>query len=435
MARRFVVVLTVGLIAMASFTTAGVSVAQRSDISASPTEPSRSTTTTPVETPNETTVFPTGTSETGIDNATRLLETHQSRLADETYSVRTNVDQVSEATDENGTFLGFDVDRISLTTDKGLDETLFTIAETNVTLEGSNSSQSYWLTDELVARKSVDDAGLGTTRYESIPPTGREAKLVDRMVSDAFGEPSFVIRPYLLGLDYEYSGTVSRNGRTLHRFDSVGVNASAVTEHGLTELSSSVEQVDATILVDERGIIRSFDASKTHSRANETVTTGVSYEIPQVGSVTPTEPDWVTTELPHLDASLSENGTIAVINHTGGMTVSTATVLVHSRSTSASTDFTGTFEPGDTLYVYVTEDDASRVIVSQNERPEVNESFVRLGDQNVSILPWRVVAEGGERNSTTLEVQIHDDATNRSLPPSTVGANNSSIPFGTEMSS
>lgn len=414
---------------MASFTTAGVSLAQRSDGPTPPTVPSRSTTTTPVETPNETAVFPPGTSEAGIDNATRLLETHRSRLADETYSVRTNVDQVSEVTDENGTFLGFDVDRISLTTDEGPNETLFTIAETNVTFDGSNSSQSYWLTDEVTARKTVDDHGPGTTRYESIPPAGREAKLIDRMVSDAFGEPSFVLRPYLLGLDYEYSGSVTRVDRTLHRFTSTGVNSSAVAKHDLTELSSPVEQVDATILVDERGVIRSFDGSKIHSREGETVTTHVSYEIPQIGNVTPTEPDWVTTELTHLDASLTENGTVVAIHHTGGMTVSTATVFVHAPSIYASTDFTGTFEPGDTLYVFVTEDDASRVRVSQNERPEVNETFVRLGDENVSILTWRGVTEGGERNSTTLEAQVHDDATNRSLPSTTMGANNSSVPF------
>lgn len=428
MTSRSVVVLIVGLIAVASFTPAGASISQRTDAPTSPTAPSRSATTTPVETPTETTVFPPGTSESGIDNATRLLEAHRSHLADETYSIRTNADQVSEVTDENGTFRGFEVDRITLTSDKGPDETLFTIEYESATDEDENASQSYWLTDEMNATKRVDGDGLETTMYTYLP-TGREAALLDRAITNGFVEPSFVLRPYLLGVEYEHSGTVTRDDRTLHRFTSTGVNASAVAEHDLDEFPSSVERVDVTILVDERGVIRSFDASQTRSRGSETVTTGVSYEIPRIGNVTPSRPDWVTTELPHLDASLSGDGTVITINHTGGMSVSTANVLVHSPSVSASTDFTGTFEPGDTLYLYVTEDDASRVIVRQNERPEVNESFVRLGDGNVSITPWRIVTEGGERNSTTLEMEVRDEASNRSLPPSTVGSNNSSIPF------
>lgn len=426
MTRRSVVVLTVGLIAVASFTAAGASISQRPAVPTSPTVPSEST--TPVETPNETTAFPPGTSESGIDNATRLLEAHRSHLADETYSIRTNVDRVSEATDENGTFRGFEVDRITLTSDKGPDETLFTIEYESAADADENSSQSYWLTDEMNATKRVDGDGLETTTYAYLP-TGRESALLDRGISQGLAEPSFVLRPYLLGVEYEHSGTVTRDDRTLHRFTSTGVNASAVAEHDIDEFPSSVERTDVTILVDERGIVRSFDASQTRSRGSETVTTGVSYEIPRVGNVTPSRPDWVTRELPHLDASLSGNGTVVTINHTGGMTVSTANVLVSSSSVYASADFTGTFEPGDTLYFYVKEDDASRVVVRQNERPEVNESFVRLGDGNVSITPWRMVSADGERNSTTLEVEVRDDASNRSLLPSTAGSNDSSIPF------
>lgn len=433
MTRRSVVVLTVGLIAVASFAAAGASISQRPAAPTSPTAPPQSAT-TPVETPNETTVFPPGTSASGIDDGTRLLEAHRSHLADETYSMRTNVDRVSEVTDANGTFRGFDVGRITLTSDRGTDETLFTIDYGNAAHEGENSSQSYWLTDEMNATKRVDGDGLGTTMYAYLP-AGRESALLDGAISNGFAEPSFVLRPYLLGVEYEHSGTVTRNDRTLHRFTSTGVNASAVAEHDLDEFPSSVERVDVTILVDERGVIRSFKASQTRSRGNETVTTGVRYEIPRIGNVTPSRPDWVAAELPHVDASLSGNGTVITIRHTGGMPVSTANVLVSSPSVYASTDFTGTFEPGDTLHLYVREDDTSRVIVRRDGRPEVNESFVQLGDGNVSITSWRIVTEGGERNSTTLEMEVRDDAPNSTLPPSTVGSNDSSIPLQTDPSS
>ena len=71
------------------------------------------------------------------------------------------------------------------------------------------------------------------------------------------------------------------------------------------------------------------------------------------------------------------------------------------------------------MYLTVGTDNTSRILVSRNEYPEVNDSLVRFGSENISILPWRMVFEGGERNSTTLEMEIRGDVANRSLPPTT----------------
>lgn len=430
MTRGLVVVLTVGLLALAGGAPAGVSMPQQSNVRTAPSD--LPLTTTPAETPNGTTVLPPGTSESGIDNATRLLETHQNRLANETYSVRLNVDDVSEVTDENESFLRFDVDRISETAEKGSNETLVTFVYENATAEGSNSSQTYWMTDEALAFKDVDDE---TTMYSYEPSTGRFARLIDNAIAKGWAEPSFAVRPYLLGIDYEHAGTVTRDGRTLHRFTSAELNASAVEEHDLSEFPSSVESVDSTVLVDEQGIIRSFNASVIRTRGNESVTSEVTYAVPELGNVTPATPTWVTTELPHLDASMSEDGTVIAVNHTGGMTVSTATLLVYSPSIHASGDFAGTFAPGDTLYFYITQDDPERVLVSQNEPPEVNESFVRLGEDNVSVTPWRIVAEDEDRNRTTIEVEIHENASNHTRSTTTEESSNSSRPFWWQWSS
>jgi hypothetical protein len=229
-------------------------------------------------------------------------------------------------------------------------------------------------------------------------------------------------------MDYEYAGTVTRDNLTLYQFTSNGVNESAVEAHDLTEFSDSNESITATALIDERGVIRSFETSNVRARGNETATTGLRYEIPRLGNVTPAKPAWVSAELPDVEASVSADGRVIMLNHTGGMTVSTANVLVYSSSLSASTEFTGRFEPGDTLYLSVRKVNTSRILVSQNESPEVNESLVRFESENISILPWRMVFEGGERNSTTLEMEIRDDAANRSHPPTTGTAepNNSS---------
>jgi hypothetical protein len=418
MTRTFVVVLTVGLLAMASVTTAGVAIQRQSPDSKIPDVSSQSATTTPDETPNETATFPAGTSESGIDNATRLLETHRSVLANETYSMRTNVSRIDELADGTESSLGFDTEEFRLTGEKGVNETRVTIADEGATYENGSSSQSYWVTDEEIAVKQVNDDNFNRTMYRYVPPTGREAALLKRAVP-FYVEPSSLFEPYLLAMDYEYAGTVTRDNLTLYQFTSTGVNASAVETHDLTEFSDSNESINATVLIDERGVIRSFEASNVRTRGNETKTTGLRHEISRLGNVTPTKPSWVTTELPNVEASVSADGRVVVLNHTGGMTVSTANVLLYSSSLSASIDFTGRFEPGDTLYLSVGKADTSRVLVSRNEYPEVNESLVRFESENISILPWRMVYEESERESTTLEMHIRDDASNRSLPTTT----------------
>jgi hypothetical protein len=426
MTRAFVAVLTVGLLALASISNAGVAIQRQSPDSGISEVTSRSAT-TPDGTPNETTEFPPGTSESGIDDATLLLETHRSVLADETYSMQANVTRIDELAGGTESSLGFDIEEFGLTGEKGVNRTRLTIADEGATYENGSSSQSYWVTDEEIALKQTSTDSFHTTRYEYIPPTGRQGALFDRAAS-FYVEPSFILEPYLLGFDYEYSGTVTDDNRTLYEFTSTGVNASAVETHDLTEFSDSNESINATVLIDERGVIRSFETSNVRTRGNETKTTGLRYEIPRLGNVTPTKPSWVTTELPNVEASVSADGRVVVLNHTGGMTVSTANVLLYSSSLSASTDFTGRFEPGDTLYLSVGKADTSRVLVSRNEYPEVNESLVRFESENISILPWRMVYEESERESTTLEMHIRDDASNRSLPTTTGTAepNNSS---------
>lgn len=413
MTRGLAVVLAVGLVTMAAFTTAGASNLQGSVTSAPSSPPA---TTTAAATPNGPPDLPPGTSASGIDNATMLLEAHRSLLDDRTYSVRVKATQVSQVTDENGTFLGFDVGNITLSADRGSNATHVTIADENMTHDDGTSLQSYWVTDEVTALKTSDDNGLDRTTYFDVPRTGIYAKLADSAHIRTWSEPSFVLRPYLVGLDYEYSGTVTRDSRVLHRFTSTGPNATAMEEHGVSEFRPPVERVDATVLIDEQGVVHAFDASVTRSRENESVTTGTSYEVTNLGDVTPVAPDWVTEELPHLDASLSENGTVVTIQHTAGMTVTKAGVLVSTPTTQLNTEFVGTFESGETLYLYVLQDDADRVVLSET-RPEVNASLVRLGSGNASITPWRMVTEN--QNFTRLEVTVRDDASNRTTPSTT----------------
>jgi len=101
---------------------------------------------------------------------------------------------------------------------------------------------------------------------------------------------------------------------------------------------------------------------------------------------------------------------------------------VSTPSTYASADFAGTFEPGDTLYLHVRKSERDRILINRNDPPEVNGSAVRFPSGNISITPWRVLTGDGERNSTTLEIEVRN-ATSVSVPgTATISPTNSSVP-------
>lgn len=418
MTRDSVVVLVVGLVVVAGIAAAGVSVPERRAVPTSPTHQSQPTT---AETPDGA-AFPPGTSASGIDNATRLLEAHQSQLRTRTYSARLNATRATETTDENGTFVGFDVSRISVSVDKGANATRLTVADENATYDDANASVSYWVTEEAVATRNVDSGGSSTRITYSYLPNGTDEGPLLRRASGVWGDPSFALEPYLVAVDYEYSGTVTRDGRTLYRFASTGSNASAGGDDGLNS-PNSIERVDAALLVDERGVVRSFDAGVVRSGGDETATTGAEYSVRNLGTAAPVAPDWVSTELPHVDATLSDDGTAVRIDHVGGATVSTAVLLLYSPSADANGELAEPFGPGDTLYLSLTRDDPGRIRASLNERPEASESFVRFEGENLSVVPWKIVVEGADLNRTTIEVRISDGAPNRTRPTPTVGPN------------
>ncbi len=407
MRRVCAVIATVLLVVIAGFTATGVST-PRPDAPATPLRPSQSANVTPGCASNGTASFPPGTSASGITNATRLLDEHRNRLNDTTYVERGDWEDASPVTDGNGTVRRFDTTGINTTVEKGAEGTLFVI-------EGENDSTSFWFEDGAVASKnSHRGEGVAFYVYERAGsgPTS-DATLLDRRIT---GISSSGIAPYLIGVDYECAGTVTRENRTLYRFASTGLNDTAENEWGQEPFPSRVGRIDATVLVDRQGIVRSLDATAVHAAGNRSVSVRTTYSVSRTGNVTTTTPDWVTAELPHLNASLTGNGTVLALNHSGGTAVSTAALLVRSPNRSSHAEFSGTFEPGDTLYLYLVANDTERVRASLNDRPDANETFVRLGRERPSLSVHRMVREESNRTTTEIRVTVDDaPSRNRSL--------------------
>lgn len=100
------------------------------------------------------------------------------------------------------------------------------------------------------------------------------------------------LKKQLTDPNYEGTGTVTRNDETLFRY-----NATSVDDADgflIEQLSTdNIESFNATLLVDEEGIIRSLTATIAYSFDSETYEATIRYHITDIDSTTVEEPDWL----------------------------------------------------------------------------------------------------------------------------------------------
>lgn len=326
---------------------------------------------TSFELTNDTTRFPPGTSEAGITNVTRLIEAHQSVLNNSLYEEQMEWDQVSVVSSQRSPSI--EVVPISLTSTNGVN-----VSHTKITSEGVVNE--YWITENTTAsRTTTDYLGIQSANYDyhnrplSFQNAGSETVL-----------------DWLNTSTYDFTGTVTRNNETLYEFWADGLRGDA----------TPIEDAHARVLVDGEGVIHEAIVTRTYSQGNETVTARLDYAVQPTGTTQPIRPDWVTTELPHLDASVRGNGTVIALEHIGGMTVPTAIISTYFPDGSQPDTEIENFERGETLYIYRTKANPDQVLVSENEAPTVNESFIPVGEDDifVSVFKWPVELSDGSRS-------------------------------------
>lgn len=99
---------------------------------------------------------------------------------------------------------------------------------------------------------------------------------------------------WLANVSFEETGTVTRDDETLLRYNATEVDDREAFFY-TTEFSTidSVESVDSTLLIDEEGIIRSFNVTVTYTFADQTRNGTISYRVTDIDSTTVEEPDWL----------------------------------------------------------------------------------------------------------------------------------------------
>lgn len=357
---------------------------------------------------NETGSFPPGASAMGIDNASKLVETHEAALNETSYVERSTWERVGHRRGSDGTFGGFRVRQLAVTVEQDANDSRVRIA-------GENVSQDYWLVEKGFFRNdSRLDGNVSSKFYEYRHNVPYYQPEFDRyLVTLASG----ILDSYLRDLDYEHVRTVSRDGRTLHTYASTGINETVEPNIGDTPVKSTTENITATVVVSDRGIIHSFTARETHALENETATAEQRYAVDGLGATDATAPEWVTEEIARFDVSLAGNGTVLALTHAGGRTATDPVLFLHTPDSSRSTHVDGTVAAGDTIYVYLTEDDdANRTLhTSVNEPPAVNGSFVPLPGGNRSITVFRYLLDShdsGIQVEATVQERPGDSGSN-----------------------
>lgn len=336
-------------------------------------------TATPGENETAPSAYPPGTSAEGIENATLLMDAHRAALRNVSYRERSVWEDLTMVS-RNGTPAGPEVRQYTITAENGTNGTAVDIA-------GGNDSNGYWFTDEATMTE-VETREYGPEalyeyyrgEYEYIERLG----YVSQIGSD-------IVAPYLRDLGYELVATESVANRTRYTYSSTGINETAQPNLGDTPLRETTESINATVVINERGIIESFSAREVHSVDNGTVTLNHTFRVTGIGETVTTPPEWVVEEVAQVDASITGNGSVLELTHLGGPSMTEPGLFLYAPPAYGQALFNGTISPGETLYLYLTVEANSNEtrLRTAREPPSVNSSFVRLAPGNVSVLTYR----------------------------------------------
>lgn len=323
--------------------------------------------------------YPPGASADGIENASRLLDAHRAVLGNVSYRERSEWDHLMTVS-RNGTPSEPEVRRYTITAENGTNGTAVEIA-------GGNESNGYWFTDEATMTKVTHEQYGPEALYTYVRGYDQyfeRLRYIAEVGSDGVG-------PYLRDLDYEFVGTESVANRTRYVYSSTGIDETVQPNRGDTPLGSTTDSINATVVIDERGVIESFSARELHTVRNETVTLNHTFRVTGVGETVTTPPEWVTEEIARVDASITGNGSVLEVTHLGGPSMSEPGLFLTTPTEYGVVGWNGTIEPGETIYLSLTVKAGSNEtrLQSAREPPSVNSSYLSLGPGNVSVLTSR----------------------------------------------
>jgi hypothetical protein len=177
---------------------------------------------------------------------------------------------------------------------------------------------------------------------------------------------------------FEEDGTVTRDGEELTRLTATGVNETAVEQGGFSSNEGTLTDLSGELFVRSDGLVREMSLTQSFEGG---VTKDVEFTLSGLGGTSASDPGWID-EVPRMEGSLSDDGTVMELAHTGGPEVPAGTTL-----TLESGGFGGGLLPtnvtlpepvseGDSVYVYATGSAMDPTVeVSVNDEPSPSDAL------------------------------------------------------------
>jgi len=136
--------------------------------------------------------------------------------------------------------------------------------------------------------ETMSDYRSATPPYDGQVQPVNESSVIDRSLLQSLGAD----------INWTYAGTETVDGDSVSRFEATGsdVTGFAADDAVSTNVSAdgTTDAASATVLVDEDGVVRSFQYRVTTERDGRPVTVTLSVSVSKVDDTTVAEPDWLS---------------------------------------------------------------------------------------------------------------------------------------------
>ncbi|WP_146417433.1 DUF7537 family lipoprotein [Haloarcula hispanica] len=159
-----------------------------------------------------------------------------------------------------------------------------TLATTTYTADGTTA-------ERRVLTRGDDrrtDYRSASPPYDGQVQPVNESSVIDRSLLQSLGSD----------INWTYAGTETVDGDSVSRFEATGsdVTGFAADDAVSTNVSANgtTDSASATVLVDDDGVVRSFQYRVTTEQAGQPVTVTLSLSVSKVDDTTVAEPDWLS---------------------------------------------------------------------------------------------------------------------------------------------
>ncbi|KAA9398544.1 hypothetical protein Har1130_10005 [Haloarcula sp. CBA1130] len=159
-----------------------------------------------------------------------------------------------------------------------------TLATTTYTADGTTAER------RVLTRRdnTMTDYRSASPPYDGPVQPVNESSVIDRSLLQSLGSD----------INWTYTGTETVDGDSVSRFEATGsaVTGFAADDAVSTNVSANgtTDSASATVLVDEDGVVRSFQYRVTTVRDGRPVTVTLSLSVSQVDDTAVTEPGWLS---------------------------------------------------------------------------------------------------------------------------------------------